>query len=125
MTERRMLTADEIINLQKDKRESYYKMMEIMDKMKKPKRINVFPDYSSSGLWDPETGHMINEEDVESSVPESLMIALYYWHGYWEQITDHTKEIYVSDAFHVDGERIVQLMNDSQTDFIFNYKRFD
>lgn len=93
--------------------------------MKDKKRIDVFPDFMSSGLWEHETGVMISECDVEQYVPEALMIALYYWHSYWESNTDLEDHRNCSNEFHDDGRRIVRMMNESQNEFHFVYKQFD
>jgi len=46
------------------------------------KLIELFPDYCSTGLWEPGGG--CNLDPAELGISQSLQMLLKYWHKYWE-----------------------------------------
>ena len=46
--------------------------------------INVFCTYTSTGLWDAETGRSIEPEEIADDVSPILLLALKLWHEIWE-----------------------------------------
>lgn len=82
------------------------------------KIIKVFPDNMSSGLW--ADGVNISEHEVRLS--KSCILALRYWHEMWEFAIDKGN---MSDSYKMrwneDGKRLVEAMNECQSEYEFVY----
>lgn len=93
------------------------------------KLVRVFPDYCSSGVWI-EGG---NADPEELGISPELQIALEYWHQYWENVlcgeftddgwTPATVGEYWKQKWVTDGETLVRLMNEENSEYEF-VKRF-
>jgi hypothetical protein len=96
------------------------------------KHIKVFQDYSSSGLWEDDTGYMIDYEDLIPAVPQHLIIALKYWHDMWDyrmsnptDDPDHRgmSQSYI-DQWYADILIIIEAMNAVQHEFYFRFIKY-
>lgn len=84
--------------------------------------VYVFPDFTSSGLWEQECGgHVISLDvsDVKEYISEVCIVALKYWHFVWELTYDYnegktgmSREYY--QEWYKDGQKIVDTMNSSR-----------
>ena len=90
------------------------------------KKIRVFPDHSSTGLWDAETGESVV---VPECIGKSNTLALKFWHGLWEWFAESSGIEYddvLSDLewswlqkWKEDGAALVEQMNLCQDEYEF------
>lgn len=75
-------------------------------------RIEVFPDYCSTGLWDTESRANIDPESSGVSDP-ALLLALKYWHWTWEfLVVNDTLSAHAVQTWVQDGAQLVKLLNE-------------
>lgn len=71
--------------------------------------VKVFPDNLSTGLW---INHVNVDESRFAYLPETVIIALKYWHAAWEfWIDDGRATQSFVDGWNYDGQKIVDVMN--------------
>jgi hypothetical protein len=90
------------------------------------KKIRVFPDHSSTGLWDAETGESVV---VPECIGKSNALALKFWHGLWEWFAESSGIEYGDVLFKSerswlqkwkeDGAALVEQMNLCQDEYEF------
>ena len=87
-------------------------------------KYKIFPDYTSTGVWkiyekdDAEYystfGNHVSA-DLPDYVPDSIKIALKYWHEIWEFFISDEREHPVSQGYinqwHEDGQKLVDELN--------------
>jgi hypothetical protein len=87
-------------------------------------KVKVFPDFLSSGLWlvkecaeSPKGYRTVSMDvsEIEHFVPESILIALKYWHHVWELMCDgdfnSTMSARYKKKWNEDGKLLVEVLN--------------
>lgn len=92
------------------------------------KQINVFPDYLSTGLWDPDSGANLDPDDLD--IPKGHQLALTYWHEMWEfGMTGADKKM--SERYYQrwvrDGKLLCDLLTaeNDKYEFVFKQNTYD
>jgi hypothetical protein len=109
--------------------------------------IRVFPDYMSSGFWDAGPGVNLDPSVFDGILPDSILIAVKYWHSTWESFSSTADEGTISEyvnqwesfsstadegtiseyvnQWNKDGARLVELMNECQDKYQFVYEKYE
>lgn len=84
-------------------------------------KIRVFPDYCASGFWGfPPNHSCLDASQFSKLIPESILIAVCYWHLFWEMKAEIMSKSYQL-KFDNDGQRLVDEMNEAQDVYEFVY----